>query len=171
MGRLTWLGTTGPILPVDINTELRTHVTIRLGDRLVPCVYWQLSEPDFSLLEIGLEKETGLFRKLSVALYRGDFGRRSPRSPRQDQIGIPRFDVREWQPIPGSTAGDHQEMAGRIRLDEQSDGWWTIGLFDEPVVFEVSVPGLLTFGFSEQRELCELSVNMAASHSILGHTR
>ena len=57
---------------------------------------------------------------------------------------------------------------GRIRIDESPEGWWTITFFDEPSGLQMSVPDLLEFGFNRQKELCEFSVNMAASYSILG---
>ena len=164
MDRLTRVGVSEQIPRVDVNIELTAHLTVMIGEGLVPCVYWQLTDPDFSLLEVGLEKETGLLRKLSVALYRGNIGTRASDPPRSETHGVPLFDVDAFPT-------DYEETFGRIRIDEGPGGWWTITLFDEPSGLQIAVPDLLGFGFNRQKELCEFSVNTAASYSVLGRKK
>ena len=162
--RLVWVGTSSTVPSIDVTLDLRTHLTVWFGG-LTPSVYWQLADPDFSLLEIGLERTSGRTTKVTVPLYRGGLGRRDAVHEGPNVEGIPEFDVRAWQPVARSTAGDFKEVSGRIRIDVERDGWWTITMFDEAVVHHVGVRDLLSYGLNSRKELCQFSVNMARSHA------
>ena len=171
MKRLIWVGSSKKLPAIHVYIELRCLITILIGDRVVPSVYWQLTDPDFSLLEIGLERETGLIRKISVALYRGIIGTCENPPSQLEEHGIPIFDLTGSRAIVGSTVCDYEEAFGRIRVDQSPNGWQAITLFDEPRVFQLTVPDLLRFGFNERKELCEFSVNLAARDSNPGGIR
>ena len=166
--RLVWVGTSSTVPSIDMTLDLRTHLTIWVGGELTPSVYWQLADPDFSVLEIGLERTTGRATKLAIPLYRGELGRRDAAQAPPDVEGMPAFDVGAWQPVARSTAGDFKEVFGRIRIDVDRDGWWTITMFDDEVVHHVGVPGLLSCGLNSRKELSRFSVNVARSHSSPG---
>jgi hypothetical protein len=166
--RLVCVGTTSTVPSIDITLDLRTHLTIWVGGGLTPSVYWQLADPDFSLLEIGLERTTGGATKLAIPLYRGELGRGDAVQAPPDVEGIPTFDVAAWPPIARSTAGDFKEVFGRIRIDVGPDRWWTITLFDDEIVSQVGVPDLLSYSFNGRNELCRFSVNVARGHQSPG---
>jgi hypothetical protein len=167
-GRLVWVGTSSTVPSIDMTLDLRTHLTIWVGGGLTPSVYWQLADPDFSLLEIGLERTSGRATKLAIPLYRGELGRNDAVQAPPEVEGIPAFNVGAWQPMARSTAGDFKEVFGRIRIDVGPDRWWTITLFDDEVVHHVGVRDLLCCGFNNRKELSQFSVNVARSHSSPG---
>jgi hypothetical protein len=161
--RLTWKETDPSAPEIETTLDLRTHLTVWIGRRLTPSVYWQLSDPEFSVLEIGLDRSTGRPSKVAVPLYRGELGRLEADHVSPDIEGLPLFDIGPWQPLPRSTAGDFKGISGRIRIDVSRDGWWTITMFDDEVVHHVGVPDLLSYGLNSRRELCRLSANVARS--------
>jgi hypothetical protein len=166
--RLVWVGTASTVPSIEMTLDLRTQLTVWVGGELTPSVYWQLADPDFSLVEIGLERTTGRLTKLAVPLYRGELGRQDARQAAPNVEGVPQFDIAEWQPVARSTAGDFKEVFGRIRIDVGPDGWWTITMFDDEIVHHVGVPDLLSYSFNVRNELCGFSVNVARSHSSPG---
>jgi len=167
--RLVWIGTSSTVPSIEMTLDLRTHLTVWVGGELTPSVYWQLADPDFSLVEIGLERTTGRLTKLAVPLYRGELGQWDGVQPVPDVEGLPQFDIGGWQPVaPRSTAGDFKELFGRIRIDVGPDRWWTITMFDDEIVRHVGVPDLLSYSFNVRNELCRFSVNVAGSHASPG---
>ncbi len=168
LNRMVWMGEIGQEFNVDIIRDLRSQLTVFVGHELVPSFYWQLVDPDFSLLEIGVDRESGRLTKISVPLYNGPIGVREGHLRQEDKKGLPCFNVNLW-PRPSASMKDaFLENIGRIRIDVIDSEWWFITLFDDPRVFSSRSGNSLWFGFNGRNELVQLAVNTKDARTTIG---
>jgi hypothetical protein len=104
----------------EIIVESKGYITVRVGkSQEATHVYWQLVDPEFSLLQLGFEWPSGRLVHCSVPLFNGDVETIEGDPANEGVAGTPFFDLSRW-PVRVTegkkVSGDVIEESGRIRL-------------------------------------------------------
>jgi len=123
--------------------------------------YWRLDDPEFNLLEVNVDIQTGALAGIAIPLYNGalhDLITAVDEGSAQDAKGIPRVDMDPWTSIiNGPTVTKYFSVPGRCRFELGAETL-RVALFPEPVSFRVSINDALLWEFNEQAELCAFVV-------------
>jgi hypothetical protein len=144
----------------DITVESKSYIMARIGwDFRTKTVYWQLVDPDYSLLELGFEWPTGRLVDCSVPLFNGDIENAGREPAPKVEHGAPLFDLSLWPseaPKPGAR-DNYLKQAGRISLVRTSEGV-LIACQDEPRLRSIVYGEKLLCHFGQDDELVGLTL-------------
>jgi hypothetical protein len=144
----------------QIVVESKGYITVDMGrNPRATNLYWQIVDPQFSLLELGFEYPSGRLVKCAVPLFNGEIESRISESLPHASPGTPFFDLSPWSVDVNNPAarGNHLEQRGRIRLLRKHQGL-SIVWSDSPVRRLLAYGTNLICSFSEEEDLVELSL-------------
>ena len=107
-----------------VSIESPSYITVRMSKSIhAPNVYWQLVDPEFSLLELGFDASCGRLVSCSVPLFNGEV--RKYDSP-LGSVGLPGTPIFEMAPWTSRAAAEDDrgtvlKSPGRIQLDQYPD--------------------------------------------------
>lgn len=147
------LDATGGEPDVQIGNQLYLDVALRSKWEGV-CLYWRLIDPEYSLLEIGVDSASGELRSLTVPLYNGDIDVRASVAgkPVSSTLGTPVFSTTHWPSDWRETRHRFVDVPGRIRLDCGPDDV-RIVISDESVHRSVQVGARLVCELNDADDL------------------
>lgn len=127
-----WLKTTGvtqPVMPVQRQFGPYVPVSIMHGDTpSEPPLYWRLMDPEFNLVEIGIDRRDGHFVSFTVVFCKEVVRTlsESPKAPVSEE-GVPVFSLHPWAAALAADPDIHafqtrlHDVHGRCRLELGSD--------------------------------------------------
>jgi len=144
----------------DISVQGKGYITICVArNSRATNVYWQLVDPDFSLLELGFEWPSGRLINCAVSLFNGEVEDCQNQTPPQGNPGTPMFDLSPWplQVSEREVRGSHIKQPGRIRLLKKHKGVSIVCQEGFPLR-SVEYGGKLVCDFGGGNELLALSL-------------
>jgi hypothetical protein len=124
------------------------------------CFYWRMIDPEFSLLEIGVDSITGQLRSLTVPLYNGKLATIEnvlTESMPEILSGTPIFNKVHWDADLGEVRNRVSDVPGKIRLDLSNEEL-RIVIEDEAIKRAVLVNNRIICDFNESAELVRLRI-------------
>ncbi len=143
-----------------ITIESKGYIMVDIArDHRATNVYWQLVDPDFSLLQLGFEYPSGRLVKCAVPLFNGEVEHQQTQTLPKATPGTPFFDISPWAVDVSNPAArsNHLEQHGRIRLVRKQDGL-SIVYKDAASPHSVTYGGNVLCDFGEGGELVALSL-------------
>lgn len=139
----------------EITVESRSYIQVRVDKSVHDLnLYWQLVDPEFSLLELGFNPD-GRMVSLSIPLFNGNVGRHDTRFSRASSHGTPIFELKPWRV--GTEIGQSQETIlktlGRIEIDRYRNAL-VITVTSEAIASAVLSGGNLLSCFDAKNRLC-----------------
>ncbi len=128
--------------------------------------YWRQMDPEFSLVEIGLDEEEGSLLSVTVPLYNGLLYPYVPDSAQVSGRGLPIFDA----PGPGSGAGAGAnlfDVPGRCRL-ELGAGLLRLALLEGDVATLIEVGDGLQAEFDARSQLIGFRLTGLTARELTG---
>jgi len=116
--------------------EKKSYITAKIAwDAGATSLYWQLVDPEFSLLELGFEWPSGRLVKCAVPLFNGEVEDKQSESLPSATPGTPFFDLSLWtvDTTDPAARGNHLDEPGRIRLVKKNGGLSIICMDSFPV--------------------------------------
>ena len=109
----------------QVSVESKAYITVRIGkSQTATHAYWQLVDPNFSLLQLGFEWPSGRLVHCSVPLFNGQVEMVQNDARFETVVGAPFFDISMW-PLyiteGKGVSGNVIEELGRIRLQRSSN--------------------------------------------------
>lgn len=123
-------------------------------------VYWELIDPDFSLLLLGFDARTGCLVECTVPQYKGVIAQAEGPPPWPEPIASsPAFDLSPWQDLlkRNKTGNRVVATAGRISLVQYSP-WLVIGIVESPAERATISADRLVCCFSSDGSLCRIGL-------------
>ena len=163
--RLRNIGNVPSGLPVQRLVDPYVPLKLSAGYSVAdPPLYWRLVDPQFSLVEIGINRWDGRFVSFTVAHYNGELhplGIPSGTVSTETLAVLPAYSLESWAGFRsdrdvGDIKGEFHDIQGRCRLELGNDSLRVV-LFPDPIVLRVDTRGEVVFEFNASNELCALT--------------
>lgn len=119
--------------------------------------YWQLVDPAFSLVEVGMDATSGQLVEFAVVNYNGTVESAEPRGTVRTLYGMPCFDLSAWStPTPGFNP-HFAQCPGRCSIALGLEGIY-VGLFADTIDFEVMMENNVGCAFNANGELVSVRI-------------
>jgi hypothetical protein len=154
----------GGVEPIDFVIHRHVYVSIERRNVAGLCylpLYWRLLDPDFSMVEIGIDKESGKFISLAMPLYNGELSELTDSYTDHNDINIyaPKFSLDVWSAKNDflDSNGEYYSYPGKCQL-ELTERNLRIRLFHEMVNSSVMISNNIMFELNKDNELISIVI-------------
>lgn len=129
-------------------------------------LYWRLDDPEFNLIEIGVDRDSGMLVSISAVFYKGllyPLGKIKVAHSNKNAVGIPGFALDLWEDVfkpgrdPLDIKAEFYDVPGRCRF-ELGEKELRVVLFSDAIRYHITSSDNLVCELNEARELCAVMV-------------